>query len=40
MNHLDSEKEILEWYIDMNSGGTPHTDEEIEIVKNMINVLM
>ena len=35
-NNLNDEKEILEWYIDMNSGGTPHTEEEIERVKKMI----
>lgn len=36
MNHLENKKEILEWYIDMNSGGTPHTNDEIERVKKMI----
>lgn len=30
INYLESTKEILEWYIDMNSGGIPHTDDEIE----------
>lgn len=35
-NNLNSKKEVLEWYIDMNSGGTPHTEEEIERVKQMI----
>lgn len=28
MNHLEDQKEILEWYADMNSGGTPHTNDE------------
>lgn len=36
MNHLEDQKEILEWYADMNSGGTPHTNDEIERVKKMI----
>lgn len=36
MNHLENKKEILEWYVDMNSGGTPHTNAEIERVKKMI----
>lgn len=38
-NNLNSRKEILEWYVDMNAGGTPHTNEEIERVKRMITEL-
>lgn len=37
VNNLKTEGEVLQWYIDMNSGGTPHTKEEIERVKAMIN---
>lgn len=36
VNDLKSEKEVLQWYIDMNSGGTPHTKEEIERVKKIM----
>lgn len=36
VNDLKSEKEVLQWYIDMNSGGTPHTFDEIQRVKDMI----
>ena len=36
VNDLKTEKEVLQWYIDMNAGGTPHTNEEIERVKKMI----
>ena len=36
VNDLKTEKEVLQWYVDMNAGGTPHTDEEIERVKMMI----
>ena len=36
VNDLKTEKEVLQWYIDMNSGGTPHTSDEIERVKMMI----
>ena len=36
VNDLKSEKEVLRWYIDMNSGGTPHTQEEIARVKKML----
>ena len=39
VNNLKSEKEVLQWYIDMNAGGTPHTNEEIERVKKMIEEL-
>lgn len=39
VNDLKSEKEVLQWYLDMNAGGTPHTTEEIERVKQMIQEL-
>ena len=39
VNDLKSEKEVLQWYVDMNAGGTPHTNEEIERVKWMIEKL-
>ena len=39
VNDLKSEKEVLQWYVDMNAGGTPHTNEEIERVKQMIEEL-
>ena len=39
INDLKSEKEVLQWYVDMNSGGTPHTNEEIEKVRKMISEL-
>lgn len=39
VNDLKSEKEVLQWYIDMNAGGTPHTSEEIKRVKQMIEEL-
>lgn len=39
VNNLKSEKEVLQWYVDMNVGGTPHTNEEIERVKQMIEKL-
>lgn len=37
INDLKTKKEVLQWYIDMNSGGTPHTDEEINRVKKILN---
>ncbi|MDD5650853.1 MAG: DUF262 domain-containing protein [Candidatus Nanoarchaeia archaeon] len=36
VNNLKTKKEEMQWYIDMNNGGTAHTDEEIEKVKKMI----
>lgn len=39
INDLKSEKEVLQWYVDMNSGGTPHKNEEIEKVRKMISEL-
>ena len=39
MNYLESKKEIVEWYLDMNTGGTPHTDDEIKRVKNILREL-
>lgn len=39
VNDLKSEKEVLQWYIDMNSGGTPHSAEEIERVRNLMSKL-
>ncbi len=36
VNDLKTEVEVLQWYIDLNSGGTIHTDEEIEKVKTMM----
>lgn len=35
-NNLKTEKEVLQWYVDMNDGGTPHTAEEINRVKDLI----
>lgn len=39
VNDLKTEKEVLQWYIDMNTGGTPHTKEEIQRVKDMLDKL-
>ena len=36
INNLKTKKEVLQWYIEMNSGGTPHTIEELEKVKTML----
>jgi hypothetical protein len=36
INNLKSRKEILQWYLDLNTGGTVHTDEEIERVRRLL----
>lgn len=36
INNLKTRKEVLKWYIEMNSGGTPHSKEEIERVKKLL----
>jgi uncharacterized protein with ParB-like and HNH nuclease domain len=35
VNDLKTRKEVLSWYLEMNSGGTPHTKEELERVARM-----
>jgi hypothetical protein len=36
VNNLRTHGEVLQWYVDLNSGGTVHTPEEIERVRHMI----
>lgn len=36
INDLKTKKDVLQWYIQMNDGGTPHSKEEIERVKQMM----
>lgn len=35
-NDLKTKEEVLQWYIDFNSGGTVHSEEEIERVKGLL----
>lgn len=39
VNGLKTKKEVMQWYVDMNAGGTPHTNDEIERVRRMIQEL-
>ena len=39
VNNLKTKKEVLQWYIEMNEGGTPHSKAEIDRVKRMMNEL-
>ena len=36
INCLQTKKEVLEWYLQINEGGTPHTKSEIDKVKNLL----
>lgn len=36
VNNLQTKAEVLSWYIEMNSGGTPHTEEELDKVRKML----
>ncbi len=36
VNDLKTRAEVLQWYLDMNAGGTVHTDEEIEKVQGLL----
>jgi len=36
VNNLKTRKEVLQWYLDLNSGGVVHTSEEIEKVRRLL----
>lgn len=36
VNNLKTRAEVLQWYIDLNSGGVVHTTDEIEKVKKLL----
>lgn len=36
INDLKTRKEVLQWYLDLNSGGVVHTQEEIDKVKKLL----
>lgn len=36
VNDLKTRKEVLQWYLDFNTGGTVHTEEEISRVKALL----
>ena len=37
VNNLATMEEVYKWYIELNSGGTPHTEEELNKVRAMLN---
>jgi hypothetical protein len=36
INNLPTMNDVLNWYIELNSGGTPHTEEELERVRGLL----
>jgi hypothetical protein len=36
INDLQTRKEVLQWYIEFNAGGTVHSDEEINKVRRLL----
>jgi hypothetical protein len=36
VNNLKTRKEVLQWYLDINTGGVVHTEKEIEKVKKLL----
>jgi Uncharacterized conserved protein len=35
INDLKTRKDVLQWYLEMNSGGTPHSEAELKRVQKM-----
>lgn len=38
VNDLRTKAEVLKWYLEMNTGGTPHSEAEINKVKEMLTI--
>jgi len=36
INNLKTHKEVLNWYLELNTGGTPHTEKDINKVKRLL----
>ena len=36
INNIQTREGVLRWYLEMNSGGTPHSDEELERVQALL----
>jgi hypothetical protein len=36
VNNLKTRKELLQWYLEINTGGVVHTDEEINKVRDLL----
>lgn len=40
VNNLKTRKEVLQWYLELNSAGTPHTKEELDRVRGMLSEIV
>jgi len=36
VNNLPTRRDVLKWYLEINSGGTPHTESELEKVRTLL----
>ena len=36
VNDLKTREDVLNWYLELNAGGTPHTQEELDRVRSML----
>lgn len=36
VNNLRTRKQVLRWYLELNSGGTPHTEDELNRVSSLL----
>lgn len=36
INNLKTRREVLQWYLDINSGGVVHTNDELDKVRNLL----
>lgn len=36
VNHLSTRAQVLRWYVDLNAGGTAHTTQEIDHVRQLL----
>lgn len=39
INDLKTKKDVLTWYLEMNAGGTPHTQKELQRIHHMLQEL-
>jgi uncharacterized protein with ParB-like and HNH nuclease domain len=38
INNLKTKKEVLTWYLEINENSTPHTKQELDRIKNLIEI--
>lgn len=36
VNNIENYSDVLKWYVEINDGGTPHTEEELNKVRKML----